>query len=282
MKIINFAKMHGLGNDFVIVQKSDIIAGYNLNDLIINIANRRTGIGCDQIIIYNKLQSVTNIDYEMLIYNIDGSKATLCGNASRCLAMLIYLNTGSKYSNLVTETKNIKCEILNNDLVSVNIGEACFDKSWMPKIDDILPVLSRYNIDPKDAISVDVGNPHIVIFKTLSLEDKQVIGEIFQDTKLFKDGVNVNFAEIILENENNNDDVNIRLQVWERGVGFTLACGSGACATYAASLKLGYVQKPSHILFEKGYLDMSVHENNIIMTGDSNLVAIGEYYIKSI
>ncbi len=266
MKKIDFIKMHGLGNDFIIIKKSDVPIGCDIDNLINSISHRHLGIGCDQLIIYDGIMA----NYEMVIYNQDGSRASLCGNVARCLAKLIYLETQEKEMVLITETKRLLCNILDDGMVSVNIGDVCFSKSWMPSEEAIWQLVQRYDIDLKEAICVDVGNPHFVIFSALSDEDKSIVGEKLQDKELFKDGVNANFAEV------RND--NIYLSVWERGVGFTLACGSGACASFAASRKLGFIHSDCNVIFKMGNLHMSQIGSDIIMTGSSNMIASGVYY----
>lgn len=265
---INFVKMHGLGNDFVIVNKQDLIDTHDLSKLAKDIADRHTGIGCDQFIIYEE----HNDSYEMIIYNIDGSSAKLCGNATRCLAKLIYLNTGKKDITVIVGTKKLLCHVKDENKISVNVGNVSFNESWMPSRDKIWQFAERYMIDLKETICVDVGNPHLVIFSKLESQDQRVIGEKLQDKGLFADGVNVNFANV--------RDNKIHLSVWERGAGLTLACGSGACSSFAAGLKLGFVHSPSEVVFKHGSLIMKEENGNIIMQGPAELVAYGEYYYE--
>lgn len=258
--------MHGLGNDFVIVNSKDLTHDYDLSILAKNIADRHTGIGCDQFIVYDK-----QIDYyEMIIYNIDGSSAKLCGNASRCLAKLIYMNDGEKDIVIKAANKKLSCKLAPEDKVSVNMGSVSFNENWMPAREKIWTFAERYMIDLKEAICVDVGNPHIIIFSKLSEQDQKIVGEKLQDRELFADGVNVNFADI--------RDNKIYLSVWERGAGLTLACGSGACASFAASVKLGFIHSYSEVVFKLGTLQMSKSSGSIIMIGPASLVARGEFY----
>lgn len=265
---INFVKMHGLGNDFVIVNKRDLTNAYDLSQLAKNMADRHLGIGCDQFIIYEEHDDF----YEMIIYNIDGSSAKLCGNATRCLAKLIYLNTGKSNIIIKVDSKKLLCNIENENQISVNVGAVSFNESWMPSRDKIWKFAERYMIDLKETICVDVGNPHLVIFTKLGLQDQKIVGEKLQDTELFADGVNVNFAEV--------KDNKIYLSVWERGAGLTLACGSGACSSFAAGLKLGFIHSPSTVVFRHGSLIMKEENGNIIMQGPANLVAYGEYHYE--
>lgn len=262
---ITFAKMHGLGNDFVIINKRDLPPNCDLHKLSLNISNRHTGIGCDQFIIYEQMVNY----YEMLIYNQDGSSAQLCGNASRCLAKLIYMHTGIRKIQLNIGAKKLTCTILNDNEISVDVGIVSFNEAWMPSYDQIWDIAERYMIDLKEVVCADIGNPHFIIFTNLSDRDKEIVGEKLQAKELFIDGVNVNFASI-----NNNK---IYLSVWERGVGLTLACGSGAVASFAAAVKMGFVSSSCEVVFPIGSLQMSKQEENVIMTGPATLVAFGEF-----
>ncbi|HJD55699.1 MAG TPA: diaminopimelate epimerase [Rickettsia endosymbiont of Pyrocoelia pectoralis] len=266
---INFVKMHGLGNDFVIVNKQDLTNMHDLSQLAKNIADRHLGIGCDQFIIYEEHKADT---YEMIIYNIDGSRAKLCGNATRCLAKLIYLNTGKRDITVIVGNKKLLCHVKDENIISVNVGGVSFNEPWMPSRDKIWEFAERYMIDLKETICVDVGNPHLVIFSKLEPQDQKTVGIKLQDKELFADGVNVNFAEV--------KDNKIYLSVWERGAGLTLACGSGACSSFAAGLKLGFVSSSSEVVFKHGSLIMREENGNIIMQGPAKLVACGEYYCE--
>ncbi len=255
--------MHGLGNDFTIIKKENV-QNIDPKSLAIKIANRRTGIGCDQFILYSE-------DGIMEIYNQDGSSAKACGNASRCLVKLIFLETGQKDIGLKVCGRDIFGQIFEDDSVIINMGKVSFDNSWMPSQTDLYQLAKLYNIDPKDIICADVGNPHLVIFSSLPQEDKRIIGMQLQNSHFFPDGVNVNFAKI----KNNI----IHLDVWERGVGFTLACGSGATTTFASAVKLGLVQNESNVLFELGELKMKFSDQEeVSMRGDATLVCRGIYY----
>ncbi len=265
--------MHGLGNDFVIVDQHHISLNYDLISLAVKIANCKTGIGCDQFIIYNKLASVSRDNYKMIIYNKDGSPAKICGNAARCLTSLIAKNTGAKHININFEEREIACTVINDDLISVNMGEVSFTKDWMPKPEQLWDLAELYGLEPKEMICADIGNPHLIIFNDMSSKDRSIIGAKMQEHKLFPDGVNVNFAKII--------DDEIKLIVWERGAGFTLSCGSGACATFASAVKLGFTQSRAKISFSLGNLEMSIDEQqNVIMVGPSTFVASGEFYVS--
>lgn len=260
-----FTKMHGLGNDFVIINKNELPVDCVLQDFAVSVANRRTGIGCDQVILYQEKSDY----YEMLIYNHDGSSAKLCGNASRCLAKLIYFDSGERQIKLKVGNRELLCEVISDNEISVNVGEVLFNKEWMPTIETIWPIAQLYMIDLKEIICADVGNPHLIIFSDISDQDKELVGERLQNKALFPDGINVNFASV----KNNK----IYLSVWERGAGLTLACGSGACASFASAAKLGFITGNCEVVFQLGSLKMSKKGEDIIMTGPASLVARGEF-----
>ncbi|NRB11125.1 MAG: diaminopimelate epimerase [Rickettsiaceae bacterium] len=260
--------MHGLGNDFIIISKNELPKSTNINSFIAKICHRRLGIGADQFIIYNQDNKISN-KYHVDIYNQDGSPAEACGNAMRCIARLIYDNSQQKEIVIAVAKRNIHCNYITKDEISVDMGVVSFDKAWMPNNDELWNLANNYGLEPKEVICVDVGNPHLVIFTELSDKDKKIIGKDFEKHELFKDGVNVNFPSLI------NDK--IYLKVWERGTGFTLACGSGAAASFAASHKLGFVSEKAEVIFDLGTLKMAYHNNNIVMNGSATYVFLGEY-----
>jgi len=265
---IPFVKMHGLGNDFVIIQKSNIIDNVSYQELAINISDRRLGIGCDQFIIYDQ----NGNQVTMQIFNIDGSLALACGNASRCLSRLIFDNSGHKEITIYVGRREVRCKYYSHDMISVNMGPVSFVEDWMPQQIDLWSLAQKYGIEPKEIICVDVANPHLVIFSKISPLDQELIGRNFQNHSLFPNGINVNFAEI--------EGDNIKLRVWERGTGFTHACGSGAIASFAAANKFNFVQNEALILFELGNLLMKKQDDNITMTGPTSFVFKGDFYYE--
>lgn len=268
ISLLPFIKMHGLGNDFIIIDKADLTSNVNLSTLSLRLADRHTGIGADQIIIFTKLAH----SYEMLIYNQDGSSAEICGNAARCLTSLIHQKFNKNDIILQLLNREIVCSVLADNSVEVDMGIVSFEEAWMPKPEKIWLIAERYGIDPKEITCVDISNPHLIIFTALSKADQAIIGENMQSSELFPGGINVNFATI------NGKDIN--LKVWERGSGFTLACGSGACATFAAAKNLGFVKNNAEVIFELGHLKMRQKDSNIIMSGTASFIARGEFYYE--
>lgn len=256
---MEFAKMHGLGNDFIIMEKTPWVTSVNLNTLAIKISDRHTGLGCDQFILYE----MRNDECLMYVYNQDGSESGMCGNATRCLAKLI----GRNELNIKVLDRTLKCFSSGKD-VSVNMGQASFNAKWMPAEAALWELAALYKLEPREILCVDLGNPHLVIFKSdLTYQDKELLGRDIQCNPLFPGGINVSFVNI---KENSLDVI-----VWERGAGFTLACGSGACASFAAAQKLGFVNKEAIVRFKLGELKMDNSQGEIIMTGPATLVAKG-------
>jgi diaminopimelate epimerase len=266
MKKIPFIKMHGLGNDFVIIEDSLLCNIKDIKDFVIKIADRHIGIGCDQFITYQK----DNNSILMNIFNQDGSKAKACGNASRCLSRVIFDRYGIKNTTIKVEGKDITVEYSDPDNITVNMGVANFTADWMPTRERLWELGDKYRIEPKEMVCVDIGNPHLVIFSKFADKDKKIFGKNLQKNELFSNGVNVNFAQI--------EDNTIILKVWERGTGFTMACGSGASASFAAANKLGFVDDEAKVAFELGTLKMCKKNNQILMTGSASYVFAGEYY----
>lgn len=266
---MQFTKMHGFGNDFVIISHAQIATNIDIPALALKISNRYTGIGCDQFIIYKELDLN---HYQMWVYNQDGSLASACGNATRCLTKLAYMKYGINDIEIDVFGRKLQCNVVSPEKFEVNMGTVSFDKPWMHDSEKIWAITKLYSLNPKDIICADVGNPHLIILTDHEMPDadKYLLGSLFEKHKLFPDGVNVNFAYI--------KDKNIILKVWERGAGFTLACGSGACASFAAAHKLGFVPSKSLVHFSLGSLEMSLKDDQVYMAGPAILVAKGDYY----
>lgn len=262
---VPFVKMHGLGNDFVIINELNMPKSSDTQSFVQKISDRELGVGCDQLIIYRQDSS----KIYMAIYNQDGSGAKACGNASRCLTKLLFDQTGIKSLKLDVDGRITSGEYIDDRTIKVDLGPPSFESSWIPDSADLWSLAERYMVEPKEMICVDVANPHIVIFSKLSEKDMRIIGSDFQESQLFPDGINVNFATIV--------DNKINLKVWERGAGFTYACGSGAIATFAAANKLGLVGDEVEIVFKLGSLSMQKQNDSILMNGPASYVFTGDY-----
>jgi len=250
--MVKFHKMHGLGNDFVIFDARE--QAINLtNEQVIRICDRNLGVGCDQLII---IQKHDKVDAEMIIYNIDGSQAGACGNATRCVAKL--LGEGEKkilISDRIIETKQIA-----ENMFSINMG--------VPQMKRI-EAFDVGGFVIKKALEVTLGNHHIVIFDEFNIQERAEIGRALQSHMKFPDGINVNFAKVQSREA-------VELQTWERGAGFTQACGSGACATQVAANILGYTDASAIVRQSGGELKISYTDNSVYMEGPAAYVFSGE------
>jgi len=259
MKMVNFFKMHGLGNDFVIIDIRDKKIKLS-EQQIIRICDR-SFLGCDQLILIDKNNKA---DAQLIFYNSDGSVSGACGNGTRCAAYLISKEIDKKEINLITKSGKLYSKILDKNLVETNIGKA--KTSWRD-----IP-LSK-NIDTKNlgikiednnqniftgGIAVNVGNPHTIFFvNDINSFDLNKIGPKLEYSSLYPERCNITLAKI--ENKKK-----ISVKVWERGAGLTKACGSAACATaYAANIN-GLVGAHVDICFELGCLSIILDDKNFI------------------
>jgi len=264
---MQFVKMHGLGNDFVIVSY-DQINGLDAANIASKISNRHTGIGCDQFVVY-KASGASQ--YQMWIYNCDGSLAGACGNASRCLTKLVYMQNNVKEIELDILGRKLKSRVISDKLFETNMGSLSFDSHWIPDDKKIWDVVTPHSQNIKEIICADIGNRHLILFinDDMSEKEKYLLGEILEWHELFPEGVNVNFACI--------KGQKIDLKVWERYAGFTHSCGSGACATVAAANRLGLIKDRAEVHFSTGILDISIKNGEIYMIGPATFVAEGKY-----
>ena len=264
---IPFIKMHGLGNDFIIFDNIDNLIIYEVN-FIKKISNRRIGIGCDQLLMIANTNVKENFKVKM--YNSNGSETGACGNGTRCVAD--YLMKKENIDNLQIETISgkLKCNKHKND-VTVNMGKPRFD--W-----NEIPLISKQNtqkviLNNFEACCLSMGNPHAVIFfsNLLDLEklDLNLIGPLLEKNPIFPQFANIEFA-CVLENGV------IRMKVWERGVGITQACGSGACATSVAASVLGLSSKKNKIMLDGGNLYINwLEDKTVTLTGTTERVFEG-------
>ncbi|MFI3325775.1 MAG: diaminopimelate epimerase [Clostridia bacterium] len=277
---LEFTKMHGIGNDYIYFNcfKYNI---ENPEELAIKLSHRNFGIGGDGIVLICPSDVA---DAKMRMFNIDGSEGKMCGNAIRCVGKYLYDNDIVKKDVINIETlSGIKILELNieNSLVSsakVNMGKAILKPSDIPVSLEGETIVNRdFSIDEKEfAINcnitcVSMGNPHCVIFTngidTMNLEK---VGPYFEKHKIFPEQVNTEFVEVI-------SPTHLKMRVWERGSGETLACGTGACATAVASVLNGHSNKNTDIKIELlgGELTINYTDDAVFMTGPCTKVFDG-------
>lgn len=267
---MRFIKMHGLGNDFVIL---DLRGGTKAPapEKIAALANRKTGIGCDQVILLLPKKK-PEIALFMAIYNQDGSEAEACGNATRCVASLVMKETGRDMTAIETVAGTLQCWREPDGRITVDMGEPKFGWKEIPlaeERDTLNLKIGEGNV--KDPVGVNVGNPHAVFFvKDVEKLDVAKIGPRFESDKLFPSKTNVEFVDVRSPKE-------LRMRVWERNAGETHACGSGACATLVAAVRRGLADRKADIVLDGGTLsiDWSEKDNRVRMTGPASYVFDG-------
>ena len=264
MQKINFTKMHGLGNDFIIIDKrfEKIIISKNL---INKLSDRKIGAGCDQLITINSSE-MHNIDANIEIFNPGGDRAEACGNGTRCVAKLLFDETKKTKVNIQSDAGILNATKKDGCYVSVNLGQLSTDWQKIPLSKNIDTLNIPIKIDNfSNGVAVNVGNPHIVFFgNNLEKVDLSKIGPIIENDKLFPNKTNVEIIEII-------NNKKIKMRVWERGAGLTLACGSGACASvYAGQLK-NLLNNNVEVQLKKGSLFINIEKDEAILTGPAEI-----------
>ena len=269
-----FTKMHGLGNDFVVLDA--VRQSIRLTtDIIKRIADRNLGIGCDQVLVIEP-PTDRNIDFNYRIFNCDGSEVEQCGNGARCIGRYIKDQQLSGKKTLRIKTRNRVMEITTTtkNMITANMGEPSFIPTDIPL--DSEQQNDLYSIDINNSslkiAALSVGNPHAVLqVDNIDQADVETIGTLIQKHSLFPESVNVGFMQII-------DRQNLALRVYERGVGETQACGSGACAAAVAAIKQGLVDKTIEIKLLGGKLTIEWQGEGhpILMTGPAETVFHGK------
>ncbi len=261
---IPFIKMHGLGNDFIVLDARETSLPALSTATVRALADRREGIGCDQLII---LESDDSATCRMRIYNQDGGEVEACGNASRAVGLLLREPATINTAGGVIETHP------SESGVTVDMGKPRFDWDTIPlayAMDTMSLPLGWASLE--QPVAVNVGNPHAVFFvdnpDTVALE---VLGPEIENDEVFPERINVNIASV-------EDPRTIRLRVWERGVGLTRACGTGACATAVAAMRRGLVEREVTVHLPGGPLLVGWGEDNrITMTGPATEAFRGEF-----
>jgi len=252
-------KMDGLGNDFVIIDNRKDITRLS-KEQIIKICDRGF-IGCDQLIL---IENDDITDARLKFFNSDGGESGACGNGTRCVANLISREKNSKTINLTTLSGNLKSEILENNLVTTEIGKAKTKWDEIPlfeKLDTLnmnIKINDKNNNEHSGGTAVNVGNPHVIFFvDEIKNFDIKIIGPQLENHKMFPEKCNVTIAQII------NNGL-IKVKVWERGAGLTKACGTAACATAFAGILNNLTKNKTDIEFETGKLSIFVDKKNSI------------------
>ena len=267
--MLSFIKMHGLGNDFVILDLR--LQGETPSSLFLQkIAERRRGIGCDQVIILTKPSHPT-ADVLMGIFNADGQEVGACGNATRCVGLLLFLEDQKVHHVIQTKASLLEVTALNHHQgqghVKVDLGIPQFAWQDIPlrQAADTLHLPLTFE-GLKDPVALSVGNPHLIFFVyDVDSIDLEKVGQYFTQHSLFPEGINVEIVEKV-------DDQTLKMRVFERGVGLTPACGTGACASVVAAVQRGLISRgfSVKVILEGGCLEV-IYDDRVFMTGSVHL-----------
>lgn len=281
MQTFRFTKMHGAGNDYIYVDCTEKMLT-DINETARKVSDRHFGIGSDGLVLICKSDKA---DFRMDMYNSDGSQAEMCGNATRCVGKYVHDKGLTDKTTITLETlagiKILELNLADDGTVKtvrVNMGAP----ELVPKNIPIDSEKDRFIMEPVEVCGkeykvtgVSMGNPHAVTYidDTDSLEIEK-IGPEFETHKLFPKKINTEFAQIVDRNT-------IKMRVWERGAGETLACGTGACATLVASTLNGFVDGEADLVLLGGTLHIKwdKDDNNVYMTGPAEFVFDGEITI---
>lgn len=261
----DFLKMHGLGNDFVVIDaRREAYAPTEAE--VRSIADRKTGIGCDQFIVVEPARDPRASAF-MRIRNADGGEVAACGNASRCIGWLLLEETGGERVVFETAAGLLEASRAGKGLITVDMGPARLEWSAIPLAQpaDTLHLPIDLPFDGggvSDPVAVNMGNPHAVFF----VDDAEAvplaaIGPSLEHHPLFPERANIEFASV--ENR-----TRIRMRVWERGSGITRACGTGACATLVAAARRGLTERKADVVLDGGTLTIEwLDDGRVLMTG---------------
>ena len=275
--LLNFSKMHGLGNDFVVIDAINQSVSLD-TETVRRLADRHRGIGCDQLLIVEPAQQADS-EFFYRIYNADGSEVEQCGNGARCFARFVHDKGLTDNNTILVDTASgrIALQIETSGEVTVNMGQPRFTPADIPLRRDAVETEYSLNIDDEVVYfgAVSMGNPHAVLLVD-DIDNAPVaeLGPRLESHPDFPNRVNVGFAEVV-----NRDQ--IRLRVYERGAGETEACGSGACAAMVIARQQGLVNDKVAVDLRGGTLQISWagDDSSVWMTGPATHVFDGQIEI---
>ncbi len=257
-----FVKMHGLGNDFVVFDARD--TAINLTPAMVKIiADRHFGVGCDTVVVIRP--GGAQADAGVLFYNADGSESESCFNATRCAARLLMDERGLARIKLSTKGGMLACTDAGKGLVMVDMGPPRLDWQQVPVAGAVDTMNFPLDVGGASlpASVLSMGNPHCVLF--VPDADKAPVTQLgpkIETLPFFPKRTNVEFAQVL-------DQARIRMRVWERGVGVTLACGTGACATAVAAIRRGLTGRKVELVLDGGslFIEWREEDGHVLMTG---------------
>ena len=270
MAVIPFIKMQGAGNDFVVIDNREGSCAVD-STIAAKLAERRFGIGCDQVVV---MESSKKADVRMRIFNADGSEIAACGNASRCIGWKVMQEKSADMVSIETDADVLECHKYNDWSVTVDMGEPKWDWADIPLSEarntEHLGIECGGMMDP---VAVNIGNPHMVFFvKDIDFVNLKECGPKLESHALFPERANISAAQVVEYDQ-------VRLKVWERGAGETLACGTAACATVVAGVRRGVCGRKTTVTLPGGELIIDWREdtNHIHMTGPVAIVFEGQF-----
>ena len=259
---IEFLKMHGLGNDFVVFDQRRITFDVSPH-LARALADRNRGVGFDQLAIISKSDSV---DAHLTFLNADGTASAACGNATRCIARMLMDDTGTAELTLSTDRGTLMARDADGGLTSVNMGEPQIAWHEIPLSREMDTLSLPIEGSPT---ATGMGNPHCTFFvEDAGQVDLARLGPLIEIDPLFPQRTNVQFASLIGENH-------LRMRVWERGTGITLASGSSSCATAVAAARRGLTGRQVKIELDGGAIEIDWRNDGVWMTGPTAHVFTG-------
>lgn len=270
--LINFTKMHALGNDFIVIDNLAGDINFNVGQ-IANLANRHFGIGFDQLLMVESA-ATPSVDFRYVIYNSDGSQVSQCGNGARCFARFVIEKGLTSNNPIKVETNSGLMHLfVNNDKsVRVDMGEVNFEPKDIPLLVDTQADI--YQIADYEVGALSIGNPHcIMMFNEIDNIDVNTIAPRIQNSELLPQQANIGFMQIINKNT-------IALRVYERGVGETLSCGSGACVAVIHGVRMGLLDVKVKVNFRHGEVLVDYNEGgHVFLSGPAEFVFEGRIEI---
>ncbi|CAK7193251.1 Diaminopimelate epimerase [Commensalibacter sp. Nvir] len=265
---IPFYKMHGIGNDFVVIDNS--VNSISLNKRRVKaLCDRRYGIGCDQLIVLSNPKNDL-ADVYVQFFNGNGDEAGACGNGSRCVIAWLYRKYHRTEFILQTNAGLLPAQVIDSQMVKVNMGQPRTKWRDIPLKHEADTLYLPLAGEPS---AVSIGNPHVTFFvEDLSTVDPVFCGKVLEKDPLFVEGANISFVQML-------DRQAMRVRVWERGSGLTLACGSGACASVVNAVRRGLADRHCQVKMDGGNLiiDWDAENNEVLMTGPTSFSYQGSF-----
>ncbi len=274
---MKFTKMEGCGNDYVYVDctKTELV---NPKEIAIAVSDRHFGIGSDGLIL---IKSSDKADFFMEMYNMDGSQSAMCGNGMRCVGKFVYDKGLTDKTQVAVDTlagiKYLDLNVVDGKVasVTVNMGQPILEASEIPVVAGMSPVVGeKIVVDGKEyeMTCVSMGNPHAIVYVDSTDDlDIEAVGPLFENHEKFPERTNTEFIQVVDRNT-------LKMRVWERGSGETLACGTGACATVVASVLNGLCENTATVKLLGGDLKITWdrEKNLVFMEGPARIVFEGE------